>query len=623
MNAMISGCSGVAILVEGQDLFSIDMLHPAPVPRRAAEVSHLLGERRDLVFLEDVALAEIQRRLVEASDGEDALRMALRLLDSELADDIRADAAEDLEALLSTSGVEEHLERVLFAHPVPIGAGLDGAVAAAHRASATKASAFFQRLLALQPAIEAVCVAWNEIPTDLLATSADRARSQRVMVLEGVFRGLVKARAEGSRVDSVIALSLQRPGIKALLGYRALFKEWTVKLPATSAPARVQAWETETREAEPPSEKWNSSSARTAFNRVEIFEKVKSRKAQIVRAFDRHDMTRAWSLIDKLVTYQLSHGAAEFAVKSLCDLAKETQRRGLLEAQVELTSRAVDLRPHDGWAWAQHGKALLDVHRLLEALESCDRALIYFDKVEAKNGRAEVLKALGRFDDALTAYDQIRRENPGDVVAKNGRAEVLKALGRFDDALTAYDQTCREHPNNVVAKSGMACVLAVLGRPLEALELLSDKPPGGEQDWIGFHIRGMILLRIGKVDDAIVIFERGANDSPGAIHRDYYRTALALARLHLRDYAAAATVLEQIGSPLLRTQTAVLRVHSFGAQGQFTRAAEAYKQLPSKTPAIIADLLAELHLRYVDRRPAQHDDAWVIQRELDYELAFI
>ena len=61
----------------------------------------------------------------------------------------------------------------------------------------------------------------------------------------------------------------------------------------------------------------------------------------------------------------------------------------------------------------------------------------------------------------------------------------------------------------------------------------------------------------------------------------------------------------------------------FGAQGQFTRAAEAYKQIPTKTPPIIADLLEELRCRFVDRSPPQHDDAWLIQRELDYELTSV
>ena len=64
--------------------------------------------------------------------------------------------------------------------------------------------------------------------------------------------------------------------------------------------------------------------------------------------------------------------------------------------------------------------------------------------VLARNGKAGVLKALGRLDEALEAYDATLREFPQDVVVRNGKAEVLKALGRLDEALGAYGATVRE-----------------------------------------------------------------------------------------------------------------------------------------------------------------------------------
>ena len=39
-------------------------------------------------------------------------------------------------------------------------------------------------------------------------------------------------------------------------------------------------------------------------------------------------------------------------------------------------------------------------------------------------------------------------------VAQTGRAEVLKAMGRFQDALDAYDAVRQDHPENVVAQTG-------------------------------------------------------------------------------------------------------------------------------------------------------------------------
>jgi tetratricopeptide (TPR) repeat protein len=520
MNAVISGCAGVAILVEGQNLFSIDVLHPARVPRRAADVSHLLGEGRDLVFLEDVALDEVQRRLLEASDAEDGLRMVLRLLDGELAEEIRTDAAEDLEGLLASPGVEERVEGVLFAHPFPAGADPAGAVEAARRASAAKASAFLQRLIEAQPAIEEVRAAWSEIPTDLLATGTARARAQRVMVLAGVFRGLVKARAEGSRADSVIAASLQKPGIKALPAYRVLFQAWTAKLPSTSAPARVQHWGPEASEAEPPSAKRDSHQVLTPLDKTEAREEV---QRQIVGIFNfrlalrQHDTTRTRKVVEKLVTYQLSHGGAEFAVKLLCDLAKEAKQLGIFEVQVELTERAVALGPHDGWAWAQHGKALLDVHKLSEALGAYERAVAYLNDIVAKNGRAEALKALGRFDEALSAYDQIRSEHPDNVVAKNGRAEVLKSLGRFDEALSAYDQIRSEHPDNVVAKNGRAEVLKSLGRFDEALSAYDQIRSENHSDIVAKNGRAEVLKALGRFDEALSAYDQIWREHPSDI----------------------------------------------------------------------------------------------------------
>jgi hypothetical protein len=53
----------------------------------------------------------------------------------------------------------------------------------------------------------------------------------------------------------------------------------------------------------------------------------------------------------------------------------------------------------------------------------------------ARTGRAEVLKAAGRLDEAEDTYRETVRRFPGNVIARNGLAEVLKAAGqRADEA---------------------------------------------------------------------------------------------------------------------------------------------------------------------------------------------
>ena len=64
----------------------------------------------------------------------------------------------------------------------------------------------------------------------------------------------------------------------------------------------------------------------------------------------------------------------------------------------------------------------------------------------ARNGKAEVLKAQGRLDEALAEYEFAVRDFPGNVVARSGKAEVLKAQGRLDEALAEYEFAVRDFP---------------------------------------------------------------------------------------------------------------------------------------------------------------------------------
>ena len=92
----------------------------------------------------------------------------------------------------------------------------------------------------------------------------------------------------------------------------------------------------------------------------------------------------------------------------------------------------------------------------------------------AKNGRADVLKAMGRFEEALSAYEEAIYQHPDNLVAKNGRADVLKAMGRFNEALSAYEETMYQHPDDPVAKNGRAEVLKLMGQSM--WDDLSVKP---------------------------------------------------------------------------------------------------------------------------------------------------
>ncbi len=147
MDALISGRNGVALVIDGDHLASIHADEPErDVARQPAELRFLIGEGRDFEPVENTSRAEIVRRLVLARDREDALQLALILIDPELTSGTRQEAAEELEELLAQEDVVDYLEGVLYAQPLPEGTDLPGGSTLAGKAGAQRVLGLFERL---------------------------------------------------------------------------------------------------------------------------------------------------------------------------------------------------------------------------------------------------------------------------------------------------------------------------------------------------------------------------------------------------------------------------------------------------------------------------------------------
>ena len=91
----------------------------------------------------------------------------------------------------------------------------------------------------------------------------------------------------------------------------------------------------------------------------------------------------------------------EFYCKSLCNLAKAAQDLGSYRFQFELADEAVAIWPRDQVAWCQKAHAQLKLGHPQEALKTYEEAIETFPSdVVARTGRAEVLRALNRLDEA-------------------------------------------------------------------------------------------------------------------------------------------------------------------------------------------------------------------------------
>jgi tetratricopeptide (TPR) repeat protein len=588
MDAIISGRAGVALLVDGEVLSSFDVEDPGTLmPRRPADLRLLFGEAPDVQFLEGVNRDEAARHLELAFNCASALDLDLILFDAELTDDVRDDAADELDRLLSDPPVVEYLENILFGKPLPAAADIAGALARCEGKRLPRLSSTLQLLEGYQPSIRAVCAQWDALPQKLFGGEERKAEFQRVAVREGLFRQLAIEVANGprARINEFIVRSGINHSITSLRSYREVLQQWVGPFrPHADAP-RVRH-EVEVVSEEASQTRRGKRGRRRRKSAEEELNKLQGQLDLIVSAMWRRDFAFARKITDEVIDYQLKNARPIHVAKTLCNLATEAKALGLFPLQFELTERAIQIAPDDGWSWAQYADALLNLQRPAEALKAYEQAESFGKGVVARSGRAETLRAMGRFDEALAAYDTVLANNTEDAIARNGRSGVLLALRRYD----------------------------------EALESLPDKLPITHNDWVGYHIRGMILLRKSRIDEAIRIFEHGVKEDPIPSSKEYFRTALAVACLRRKDYRRAESALAGISTPLLQPQANVLRLHTFGASGKDAPAAAAYEKLGDKPWFIPDQLVAELHRRYVLKEEPRHDDEWVFEQEEDMFL---
>jgi len=195
MDALISGHAGVALLLDGSTLASLHTgSDEALIPRQPEDIGLLLAGAADLELLEDVDLQQVTNHLNLSVKKIDALHLALMLLDRDLSDRTRAQAARALEEVLGFEAAKEYLERILYARPLPANADLAGAL---RLSWAIRTTMFFTNLQSLQDAITSVHSEWEQEERRREKSAEELARAHAAAAQRGVLRDLVLKRQAG------------------------------------------------------------------------------------------------------------------------------------------------------------------------------------------------------------------------------------------------------------------------------------------------------------------------------------------------------------------------------------------------------------------------------------------
>ncbi len=136
-------------------------------------------------------------------------------------------------------------------------------------------------------------------------------------------------------------------------------------------------------------------------------------------------------------------------------------------------------------AWNRRGTTLFREGRYDDALSAFNQAiLLKEDDAEAWNYKGEALFKLARQEEALAAFKKALEIRPLLTRALHNKGAVLLDLDRLKEALTVYKLLIRRNPSDAVAWKQQAEVLLLLGRDFEALDAVTqalDVRPGFQE----------------------------------------------------------------------------------------------------------------------------------------------
>jgi tetratricopeptide (TPR) repeat protein len=206
-------------------------------------------------------------------------------------------------------------------------------------------------------------------------------------------------------------------------------------------------------------------------------------------------------------------------------------RIGTDDAIERLGRRIAEVWPNQGVTLARF---LASKGRIDEVLPICQSA------VEAGPARESIelilgLDSQGKLEGGLAgkARDLIiatALRSPKDLELFSMATALLRRHRRFDDEALFYGKLLEADPSNYAARNNLAWVLAKdLGKPADGLNEVDRVIREVGQVHQVLDTRGMILLKLGRIDEAIADFEKSTKIAPTATHQIHLARAYAQA----------------------------------------------------------------------------------------------
>lgn len=233
-------------------------------------------------------------------------------------------------------------------------------------------------------------------------------------------------------------------------------------------------------------------------------------------------------------------------------------------------------------------------HSLLE--KDIDSATRFSEQAVSQNPqnpdvwlfKGDLLRAQGKPEPALAAYDQVLKLQPNNNSAHISKASLEIDSGKFDAAKLDIDAARKETPNNLNVTYTQAMLDFRQGKSAAALESLQQVLHAAPENMPSILLAGAVQYSLGSMPQAEQHLKKYLGKNPGNL---YARKLLASTLLKSRQTQSAIDVL----SPALKdaqqdAQLFALAGESYMQAGDFTKAAEYFAKASALAPKA-----AELH----------------------------
>lgn len=569
MIAYVSGESARGALLEAGYYYGASLDKEECVRLTQPMLMAFLMHSWDVQEIECRDREDLKRKIEHFWRRDRVIHLSLIAFDTFFSEQLRKDAANNAESLLSEESCLEALLARLYARKLPSNINAEGVSRFLSNNNSVILEEVFDSLVLRQNAINNCVTAWDELPDNLFDGPLEREELRARIVQTGAFYKF--ASSEGGSNGAIFRILADPVMASKSAKTRSIVNIWAARYKeAPSSPASYFDFEGDSSYRESEGQEQKSS--------FEIFKRVKKQKFAIREEFAGGHYERGDVLIESLIAEQRLESSPEQLAKSLCDLAIFLRDMGDSDRFFSLALRATQEAPSDAWAYAQLGNAYIAKGDFQGAMSAFEKAQIYGEERASLVGRAETLKYLGQKELALAVLKECVGRFPEDPVAKNSFAAILAYFGQLPDALQAYDDLAESVFAGSHVYGGRASVLASLGRYDEALRdaewaiSLADK-----NDAIPYCAKADLLREIGRYPEAISVLD---SVSPTLLTRLQLDTTRSRIYRDMGDFSEAESILSKLRSIYPRdVSVRVYIAEIYKRRGEFSIALELFFEI--------------------------------------------